>query len=333
MVFSIEHLSPSLDSKEGGEPVTAFFALLPKGSFAADLAKEVAPYVHAEWLHPGDWNLAPVESLHLTVLYCGKVPLRSLPHLIEIGRQIAPEVGVVGLHNGRIEHVATIAPNMIWLRFEREVVFDGLIDKLERLFAQFSNWKNVPARIVSGDPYPLPHITLAQAASAEPRDLRNGRIPLPERLRSCACDRLALIIKRKGSAHDYEVIQEWTLGERTTNEKHHILCVPGFERSNVHLGMSIGEMRFDAMLQVLMGIFTELNRQATKDCENGRAKLAAALFDAEHGLEATVRAILAAHKIAVPFMSHEFAMNPESQIVAALEESFESVAPKSKVPK
>ena len=58
-----------------------------------------------------------------------------------------------------------------------------------------------------------------------------------------------------------------------TSTKIHPVSVPGFSNDNFALGVLIGKMRYDKIIDVLEGFRSEINSQAKKDHERKRYQL------------------------------------------------------------
>lgn len=71
------------------------------------------------------------------------------------------------------------------------------------------------------------------------------------------------------------------------------------------LGISLGKLRYDILLDVLLGLHTELLRQRDGDAGRGRTKLSKTLDDTAGDLSVTMSSLEKAVSICRPYIEEE----------------------------
>lgn len=94
--------------------------------------------------------------------------------------------------------------------------------------------------------------------------------------------------------------------QRTDTNTCHPTRVPGCNYSNHELGHRIGEMRYDAILEVLEGLENEMQRQQKSDYKRGRKQLARFLSEAVGNTKRLRNSFDKIFRLSRPYMQHEF---------------------------
>lgn len=76
-------------------------------------------------------------------------------------------------------------------------------------------------------------------------------------------------------------------------------------RSAQEVAKELGDLRYDALADILEGLCLKLSEDSAKDFNRGRKKLAAALYQSAHHLDLATREISTAWKICEPFMKSD----------------------------
>ena len=88
-------------------------------------------------------------------------------------------------------------------------------------------------------------------------------------------------------------------------DRHHPVSAPGFSTDNYALGVLIGRMRYDKILDVLEGLKFEIDSQAKKDHERKRYQLSGHLTLLTGEIMKVIISLERIFKLCKPYLLHE----------------------------
>ncbi len=90
-----------------------------------------------------------------------------------------------------------------------------------------------------------------------------------------------------------------------TKDRVHPVSVPGFSTDNYALGVLIGRMRYDKVLEVLEGLKSEIDAQAKKDHARKRYQLSGSLTLLTGEINKVIVSLEKIFKLCKPYLLHE----------------------------
>lgn len=164
------------------------------------------------------WNITRPENLHITVIFLGDVFEKVIPDVKTIVANIASRTRPFALTEGRTRIMRPDEPTMLWMRYERNPRFEGLVADAETCFKRIGTWERQLDRkhrkTKGGDRFPVPHMTLARIKGGGMLDSLLPPFESDKRMQTFMARKIALFSseheKRSGVTH-YEKLAEWDL--------------------------------------------------------------------------------------------------------------------------